>query len=108
MFMVALPGLFGKGRPGKTRGGVMRRHSLAVSAAGLFFLLGFAATPIVAQNGPCTSSSSVCVTTWQQDTYRTGQNLQEPTLIATGGNLGTFGELCSAQLDGQVYGQPLV
>jgi hypothetical protein len=65
-------------------------------------------------------TTKVCVLTWQQDTgtdigagysYRTGQNLKENTItaeaFANNPNL-DFGQLCSAQLDGQVYAQPLI
>ena len=68
-------------------------------------------------------STGVCVTTWQQDTgvpdigagnvYRTGENLMESALTAPFNSPG-FGKICStdnaqgAQLDGQVYAQPLV
>src|SRR5271154_7643300 len=52
--------------------------------------------------------AGVCVLTWQDDTYRTGQNLNESTLTYDAINENTFGQLCSVQLDGQVYAQPLV
>jgi hypothetical protein len=71
----------------------------------------------------CTSSTSVCVTTWQQDTgvpditaggvYRTGENLMESTIVATTFNNNGFGQICTTDkaiggpLDGQVYAQPL-
>jgi hypothetical protein len=67
----------------------------------------------------CTSTTSVCVTTWQQDTgvpdvsaggvYRTGQNLMESTIVATTFNNNGLGQICSTDtvpggpLDGQVY-----
>jgi hypothetical protein len=51
------------------------------------------------------------VLTWQIDHGRTGQNLREgvltsSTVSSTGGK--NFGQLCHANLDGQVYAQPLV
>ena len=48
------------------------------------------------------------VTTWQNDNLRTGQNANE--IVLTPANLSTsnFGELCSVDLDGQVFAQPLV
>lgn len=92
----------------------VRWGGVAVVAVILF--LCFPTTPASAQSGPCTSATSVCITTWQQDTnvsgvcngcsYRTGLNLSESSLVA--GNLNTFGKLCSEQLDGQIYAQPLV
>jgi hypothetical protein len=82
---------------------------LAVLLAGLLL---FAATPATAQ----LCSTGVCVTTWQQDTpslcagcaYRTGANLSEGQLTSNTIQNDNFGLLCSAQLDGQVYAQPLV
>ena len=49
--------------------------------------------------------------TWHNDAGRTGQNLSETLLYPTGQGAvssSTFGQLCSVQLDGQIYGQPLV
>jgi hypothetical protein len=72
---------------------------------GVVMFLTFA-TPSSAQL--CGSGTGVCVLTWQNDAYRTGDNLQETTLTYNSLNKNTFGQLCSLQLDGQVYGQPLV
>lgn len=84
----------------------------------LAFFLSLAGTPSRAQTAPCSPGTGVCVLTWQQDTgldtacsgciYRTGENLAEPTLTAAALQTQNFGVLCSAALDGQVYGQPLV
>lgn len=52
--------------------------------------------------------AQVNVTTWQYDTLRTGQNVNETVLTPTNVGGGTFGQLCSANLNGQVYAQPLV
>lgn len=60
------------------------------------------AVPLHAQIG----SAGVNVLTWHNDNGRTGQNLSETTLLYN--NLSSFGQLCSAQLDGQVYAEPLV
>jgi hypothetical protein len=52
-------------------------------------------------------AQTVGVTTWHNDNLRTGQNLNETTL--TPSSLpGTFGQLCSFNVDGQVYSQPLI
>jgi PQQ-like domain len=50
----------------------------------------------------------VNVFTWQNDTFRTGQNLNETVLTPTAIKNSNFGQLCSVQLDGQVYAQPLI
>ncbi len=53
----------------------------------------------------------VNVLTWHNDAGRTGQNLSETILYPTGQGAvssSTFGQLCNVQLDGQIYGQPLV
>jgi hypothetical protein len=60
------------------------------------------ATPLFGQDPGATG---VSVTTWQNDTHRTGRNLNEATLVAP---LSGFGQLCNVPLDGQVYAQPLV
>jgi len=99
---------------------MMRNYGITVRCCvvvvSLLTILSLATTHSTAQTGPCTSATSICVTTWQQDTnvdgvcsgcsYRTELNLSEGSLVAS--NLSTFGELCSQQLDGQIYGQPLV
>lgn len=53
-------------------------------------------------------TGGVNVLTWHNDTYRTGENLNEGTLTYNTINKTSFGQLCSVVLDGQVYGQPLV
>lgn len=53
-------------------------------------------------------ASGVCVQTWHNDNYRTGDNLNETTLTYDFINKDTFGQRCSVALDGQVFGQPLV
>ena len=50
------------------------------------------------------SGPSFNVLMWQNDYGRTGMNLQEQNLAYP---LGGFGQLCHANLDGQVYAQPL-
>lgn len=59
--------------------------------------------------GQYPGASGVSVTTWQNDTHRTGRNLNEGSLVASNNALPpSFGQLCSVPLDGQVYAQPLV
>jgi hypothetical protein len=51
-------------------------------------------------------ATGVSVTTWQNDTHRTGRNLNEALLVASNNALpASFGQLCFAPLDGQVYAQ---
>jgi|HubBroStandDraft_6_1064221.scaffolds.fasta_scaffold07720_2 hypothetical protein len=55
----------------------------------------------------CTgAANAACVLTWQNDNYRTGQNLSEGILLSS--NVPSIGQLCSKKLDGQVFAQPLV
>src|ERR1700680_3326851 len=82
-------------------------------ALSLGVMLGIASTVAGAQG---LGTGGVNVLTWQNDTpsictacaYRTGQNLNEGTITYNTISPTTFGRLCSAQLDGQVYAQPLV
>jgi hypothetical protein len=84
----------------------------------LVLLLAVTNVRAKAQTAPCSAGTGVCVLTWQQDTglntscagciFHTGENLNEPTLTAASMQEQNFGVLCSASLDGQVYGQPLV
>jgi hypothetical protein len=76
-----------------------------VPAALAVVLVAVATAPSSAQN-PC--SSGVCVTTWHNDTYHTGDNLSESSITPSSITTDNFGQLCSASLDGQVYAQPLV
>ena len=85
-----------------------RVTSLVVSS--LLALWLFAAPNSAAQN------PNVNVTTWHQDiptictgcVYRTGANLSENTITHSSINTATFGQYCYYNVDGQVYGQPLV
>jgi len=78
--------------------------------------LAFATAPSGAQTLCPTGTGTICVLTWQQDTpsictgcaYRTGQNLSESAITYSSITTDRFGRLCSVQLDGQVYAQPLV
>jgi hypothetical protein len=47
------------------------------------------------------------VTTWHNDSARTGLNPDEPTLNPTNVNPATFGKLFAYPVDGQIYAQPL-
>src|ERR1700675_3884972 len=81
----------------------------------LCLFAGFASlTPLCAAQDP--GSTGVSILTWQQDkpplcagcVYRSGQNLAESAITYSNINTSTFGQICKADLDGQVYGQPLV
>lgn len=54
-----------------------------------------------------TSRAQVNVTTWHNDIGRTGQNTQEKTLTPSNVTKNSFGKICSAGVDGQIYAQPL-
>ncbi|HXM23726.1 MAG TPA: hypothetical protein VN948_20885 [Terriglobales bacterium] len=69
--------------------------------------LAVATAPSSAQI-PCDTGAGVCVLTWQNDTNRTGDNLNESTITYDKITPNNFGQLCAASLDGQVYAQPLV
>jgi hypothetical protein len=68
--------------------------------------LAAAVAPLRAQT--LCATGTVCVTTWHNDTYRTGDNLSESTLTASAITADNFGQLCSIGLDGQVFAQPLI
>jgi hypothetical protein len=53
-------------------------------------------------------TGGVNVLTWHNDAYRTGDNLGENTITPSSIQTDNFGQLCAANLDGQVYAQPLV
>ena len=78
------------------------KNSFAISTA--IAVLGVCAL-LTAQDPGSTGTS---VVTWQNDNARTGQNLKEGTLVYNTLSKSNFGQLCSVQLDGQVYAQPLV
>jgi hypothetical protein len=86
---------------------IARGRSVTLWALGSVVLLGLLTTLCAAQAAICApSQNTACVTTWHNDNGRTGQNLNEGKLLYN--NLSTFGQLCSVELDGQVYAQPLV
>jgi len=60
----------------------------------------FTAFAIAPSSGQTLCSTGVCVTTWQNDTYRTGDNLNESTLTYNTISPNTFGHLCSVAVDG--------
>lgn len=74
------------------------RVFLSLALFTFFAMLSFAQDP---------GATGVAVTTWQNDTHRTGRNLGETTLVAPLSGI-NFGQLCNVPLDGQVYAQPLV
>jgi hypothetical protein len=88
----------------------MRKHSwllqFFVPAVLVVVLLAFWTAPSSAQTPLC--STGVCVLTWQNDTDRTGDNLSESTITPSSIRTDNFGQLCAANLDGQVFSQPLV
>jgi hypothetical protein len=58
--------------------------------------------------GTTFAGSQTNVVTWHNDNLRDGLNSTETILNQTDVNPTQFGKLCSAIVDGQVYGQPLV
>ncbi|HEV2396538.1 MAG TPA: hypothetical protein VGS27_06335 [Candidatus Sulfotelmatobacter sp.] len=78
----------------------------------LVVLLLSMAGPLAGQDPGVTVRS----TTWQQDSpsicngcvYRTGQNLGETKIVYNTLSTSTFGQFCSSNVDGQIYGEPLV
>lgn len=73
--------------------------------ARFFCLLVVVAMAVTSSSAQDPGSTGVSVTTWQDDTHRTGRNLNEGTLVSP---LTGFGLICGTQLDGQVYAQPLI
>src|SRR5438046_232089 len=51
--------------------------------------------------------ADINVTTYHNDNFRTGQNLQETILTPQSVNSSNFGKLFAQPVDGQIYGQPL-
>src|ERR1700677_4751444 len=66
----------------------------------------FSVLTLLAVLGPCLQAQ-VSVTTWRNDTQRTGQNLNETILTPSNVNPTQFGQLFSQPVDGFVYAQPL-
>jgi len=80
----------------------MKKTSLSRSKA----LLGFAAV-LGVMFSAAVSGAQVNVTTWHNDIGRTGENTQETTLTPKNVAKNSFGKICSAPVDGQIYAQPL-
>jgi LysM repeat protein len=81
------------------------------------FLFALVGPNLSAQSQPCQVSGKICILTWQQDTasetcagcvYRTGENLSESIVTYNNIQFNHFQQRCSANLDGQIYAQPLV
>jgi len=80
--------------------------TLALGFAVLCIAITLGSAPASAQI-QCTNG--VCVTTWHNDNWRTGQNTSETTLTtALVGNPAIFGRKCLRTVDGQIHAQPLV
>lgn len=52
--------------------------------------------------------AQVSVSTWRNNNLRNGLNQQETALTTSNVNIHQFGKICSANVDGQVYAQPLI
>jgi hypothetical protein len=63
---------------------------------------------ILAVSIPCNARAQVNITTYHNDTLRSGQNPYETTLTPALVQQSTFGKLFSQPVDGQIYAQPLV
>lgn len=91
----------------------MIKRSLAAQSLNyaLLALIVFGFGPRLGAQTMCGGGTgTACVLTWQNDNWRTGQNLNETSITyqSFGNPNFKFGQLCSAALDGQVYAQPLV
>jgi hypothetical protein len=76
----------------------MKKHFLGHFLAGFTFCL-LAAALLNAQTN---------VVTWHYDIARDGLNPNETVLTQTTVTPSQFGKICSAEFDGQIYGEPLV
>ena len=77
------------------------RGTVPCIAAAILFLLSVL-SPAFGQSGPFTG-----VLTYHNDNLRTGQNLAETILTPSNVNLAQFGQLFTANVDGEIYAQPL-
>ena len=70
--------------------------------------LGLTSLLLVFHSVPLAAQSTTNVLTWHNDNWRSGWNAHETTLTSTNVTKDTFGKLCSAATDGQIYAQPLI
>jgi hypothetical protein len=80
----------------------------AVASFGVSVALFLVIATVLPSAQTLCAPNTVCVTTWHNDNYRTGDNLNEATLTYSTVSKDNFGQRCFAALDGQVYAQPLV
>jgi len=71
-------------------------------------VLGFALAAAIVSVLLAAPSASADVTTVSVDTLRTGWDGNEPSLAPSAVSASDFGQLFTANVDGQVYGQPIV
>ncbi len=85
----------------------MKALSAASSKGKWGSVISAAALLVVVMQGMA-AFSQVNVTTYHNDSMRTGQNLHETALTPAQVNYSSFGKLFSQPVDGQVYAEPLV
>ena len=78
--------------------------SVALCAA----LAGLLTIPLVSKTSPDDPDSLVDVLTNRYDNWRTGANTRETKLTVQNVNKKAFGKLFEREVEGDVYGQPLI